>query len=53
MNFELVLPKTISIHLVFYISLLKLVPPDVSLALRVEVEPNSNREYKVEKILDC
>ena len=52
MNFELVLSKTISIYLVFHISLLELVLLGILLALRVEIEPNSNKEYKVEKILD-
>ena len=51
-NFELVLPKIISIYLVFYISLLKLILPDILLALKVEIESNSNKEYKIEKILD-
>ena len=53
MNFELILSKTISIYLVFHISLLESVPPGVLLALRVEIEPDSNKEYKVKKILDC
>ena len=52
MNFELVLLKTISIYLIFYISLLKLVPSGVPLVVRVEVEPNSNKEYEIKKILD-
>ena len=37
-NYKLALPKTISIHLVFYISLLELVLPDVLLVLKIQVE---------------
>jgi hypothetical protein len=52
-NYELVLPKTINIHLVFHISLLELVLPGVLLAPVTEIEPvNPNAEYKVEEILD-
>jgi hypothetical protein len=52
-NYELVLPKTINIHLVFYISLLELVLPGVLLAPVTEIElVNPNAEYKIEEILD-
>jgi hypothetical protein len=51
-NFELALPKTMPIHPVFHISLLEPAPPGAPPAPRVEVEPDSNREYKIEKILD-
>jgi hypothetical protein len=52
-NYKLVLPKTMNIHLVFYISLLKLVLLGVLLALVTEIElVNLNTKYKVEEILD-
>jgi hypothetical protein len=52
-NYKLVLPKTINIHLVFHISLLELVLPGVLLAPVTEIEPvNPNAEYKVEEVLD-
>jgi hypothetical protein len=52
-NYELVLPKTINIYLVFYISFLEPVLLRVLLALVTEIElVNPNVEYKVEKILD-
>jgi hypothetical protein len=52
-NYKLVLPKTINIHLVFYISLLKLIPPEVLLVPVIEIEPvNPNTEYKIKEILD-
>jgi hypothetical protein len=52
-NYKLVLPKTINIHLVFHISLLELVLLGVLLAPVTEIEPiNPNKEYKVEEILD-
>jgi hypothetical protein len=52
-NYKLVLPKTINIYLVFYISLLELVLLGVLLAPVTEIEPvNPNTEYKVEEILD-
>jgi hypothetical protein len=52
-NYELVLPKTINIYLVFYISFLEPVLLRVLLALVTEIElVNPNAEYKVEKILD-
>jgi hypothetical protein len=52
-NYKLVLPKTINIHLGFYISLLELVLLGVLLAPITKIEPvNLNAEYKVEKILD-
>ena len=53
LNYELALPKSINIFLVFYISLLELVLPGVLLALVIEIKPvNPNAEYKVERILD-
>jgi hypothetical protein len=52
-NYKLVLPKTINIHPVFYISLLELVLLGVLLAPVTEIEPvNPNTEYKIEEILD-
>jgi hypothetical protein len=52
-NYELVLPKTMNIHLVFYISLLELVLLGVLLVLVTEIEPvNPNTEYKIGEILD-
>jgi Chromo (CHRromatin Organisation MOdifier) domain len=52
-NYELVLPKTINIYPVFYISLLELVLLGVLLVPVTEIEPvNPNAEYKVEEILD-
>jgi hypothetical protein len=52
-NYELVLPKTINIYLVFYISLLEPVLPGVLPALVTEIEPvNPNAGYKIKEILD-
>jgi hypothetical protein len=52
-NYKLVLPKTINIYPVFYISLLELVLLGALLAPVTEIEPvNPNTEYKVEEILD-
>jgi hypothetical protein len=52
-NYKLVLPKTINIHLVFHISLLELVLLGVPPAPVTEIEPvNPNIEYKVGEILD-
>jgi hypothetical protein len=52
-NYELVLPGTINIYLVFYISLLELVLLRALLVLITKIEPvNLNTEYKIEKILD-
>jgi hypothetical protein len=52
-NYKLVLPKTINIYPVFYISLLELVLLGALLAPVTEIEPiNLNTEYKIEKILD-
>jgi hypothetical protein len=52
-NYELVLPKTINIYLVFHISFLELVLPGVLLVPATEIElVNPNAEYKVEEILD-
>jgi hypothetical protein len=52
-NYKLVLPKTMNIHPVFYISLLVLVLLEVLLAPIIEIElVNPNTEYKIEEILD-
>jgi hypothetical protein len=52
-NYKLVLPKTINIYPVFYISLLELVLPGVLPALITEIElVNPNIEYKIKEILD-
>jgi hypothetical protein len=52
-NYELILPKTMNIYLVFHISLLELVLPGVLLAPVTEIELiNPNIEYKIEEILD-
>jgi hypothetical protein len=52
-NYKLVLPKTMNIHLVFYISLLELVLPGVLPVPVTEIKPvNPNIEYKIEEILD-
>jgi hypothetical protein len=53
LNYKLALPKNIRILLIFYISLLELVPPEVLPTLETEIDPvNPNVEYKVENILD-
>jgi hypothetical protein len=52
-NYKLVLPKTINIHPVFYISLLEPILPGVLLAPVTGIEPvNPDAEYKIEEILD-
>jgi hypothetical protein len=52
-NYELVLPKTINIHLVFYISLLEPILLGVLLVPVTEIEPvNPNIEYELGEILD-
>jgi hypothetical protein len=52
-NYKLVLPKTMNIYPVFYISFLELVLLGVLLAPITKIEPvNPNTEYKVKKILD-
>jgi hypothetical protein len=52
-NYKLILPKTMNIYLVFYISLLELVLLGVLPAPVTEIEPvNPNIEYKIKKILD-
>jgi hypothetical protein len=52
-NYELVLPKTMNIHPVFYISFLELVLLGALLAPVTEIEPiNPNTEYKIKEILD-
>jgi hypothetical protein len=52
-NYELVLPKTINIYPVFYISLLELILLGVLLALVTKIElVNPNIKYKIKKILD-
>jgi hypothetical protein len=52
-NYELVLPKTMNIYPVFYISLLELILLGVLLVLITEIElVNPNIEYKIKEILD-
>jgi hypothetical protein len=52
-NYKLVLPKTINIHPVFYISLLEPTSLGVLLAPITKIElVNPNAEYKVKEILD-
>jgi hypothetical protein len=52
-NYKLVLPKTINIYPVFYISLLKLVLLGVLLVLVTEIKlVNPNIKYKIKEILD-
>jgi hypothetical protein len=52
-NYKLVLPKTMNIHLVFYVSLLELVLLGVLPAPVTKIEPvNPNIEYKIKEILD-
>jgi hypothetical protein len=52
-NYELVLPKTINIYLVFHISLLELVLLGILLVLVTKIElVNPNTEYKIKEILN-
>jgi hypothetical protein len=52
-NYELVLPKTINIYPVFYISLLELILLGVLLVPITEIElVNPNIEYEIKEILD-
>jgi hypothetical protein len=52
-NYKLVLPKTINIYPVFYISLLELILSGILLAPVTEIElVNLNAEYKIEEVLD-
>jgi hypothetical protein len=52
-NYKLILPRTINIHPVFYISLLELILLGVLLAPITKIEPvNPNIKYKVEEILN-
>jgi hypothetical protein len=52
-NYKLVLPRTINIYPVFYISLLELVLLGVLPALVTEIELiNPNTKYKIKEILD-
>jgi hypothetical protein len=52
-NYKLVLPKTINIYLVFYISLLELVLLGALPAPVTKIKlVNPNTEYKIEEILD-
>jgi hypothetical protein len=52
-NYELVLPKTINIYPVFYISLLELILLKVLLVPVTETELiNPNTKYKIKEILD-
>jgi len=52
-NYKLILPKTMNIHPIFHISLLKPALPDVSAAPITEIDPvNPNAEYEVKAILN-
>jgi hypothetical protein len=52
-NYELVLPKTMNIYLVFYILLLELVLLGVLLVPVTKIKlVNPNIKYKIKKILD-
>jgi hypothetical protein len=52
-NYELVLPKTINIYLVFHISFLELVLLGILPVLITEIELiNPNTEYEIKEILD-
>jgi hypothetical protein len=52
-NYKLVLPRTINIYLVFYISLLEPALLGALLAPVTRIEPiNPNIKYKIEEILD-
>jgi hypothetical protein len=52
-NYKLILPKTINIHLVFHISFLELILLGVLLVPVTEIElVNPNTKYKIEEILD-
>jgi hypothetical protein len=52
-NYKLVLPKTINIYPVFYISLLELVLLEILLVPVTEIESiNFNIKYKIKEILD-
>jgi hypothetical protein len=52
-NYKLILPRTINIHPVFYISLLELILLGVLLTPITKIEPvNPNIKYKVEEILN-
>jgi hypothetical protein len=52
-NYKLALPRTINIHLVFHISLLKLVLLRILPAPVTKIEPvNPNVKYEIEEILD-
>jgi hypothetical protein len=52
-NYKLILPKTMNIYLVFYISFLELVLSGVLLVLVTEIElVNPNIKYKIKEILD-
>jgi hypothetical protein len=52
-NYKLILPRTMNIHPVFYISLLELVLLGVLLAPVTEIElVNPNTKYEIKEILD-
>jgi hypothetical protein len=52
-NYKLVLPRTMNIYPVFYISLLEPILPGILPAPVTKIEPvNPNIEYKIEEILD-
>ena len=50
MNFELELPRTMKVHLVFHVALLKKANQN-AIPGRIEIESDT-QEYQVEKILD-
>jgi len=53
-NYRLLLPKTMNIHPVFHISLLKLAPPGAPETPITEINPvNLNAKYEVKTILNC
>jgi hypothetical protein len=52
-NYELILPKTMNIYLVFYISLLELVLLEVLLVPVTEIKlVNPNTKYEIKEILN-
>jgi hypothetical protein len=52
-NYKLVLPKTMNIYPVFYISLIELILLGILLAPVTEIKPiNPNTKYKIKEILD-